>query len=280
MRSKLFVPGTRTEFYDRAINSDADAISFDLEDSVLDKDKVKARQLLFSYLNGLKKETNKTIIIRINDMSTPFFLDDLTMCCSLPSVNLINIPKIESKHQMRSFFAFYDGICKQISSDIREQKVLVNIETALALTNATEIANTDHRIAGLQLGLGDLYEPLSIERYNRANVHLTMMLLRIAAGSANVFAYDTAFANIKDSIGYKEEAMLAKSLGFIGKTCIHPSQITIANQVFSPSEEEIAWAKRVIESKNEHNHGAYMLDGKMIDIPFIKKAEMILALKN
>ncbi|AFK64241.1 citrate (pro-3S)-lyase [Advenella kashmirensis WT001] len=214
----------------------------------------------------------KTIIVRINDMGTAWFDEDL-LACMIDTVDMINIPKIESSEQMQDFFLAFD---KAASALDKPPAILVNIETALALVNAADIAATDKRIAGLQLGLGDLFEPLGIHRYEPATVHHVMVQLRLAAGSAGVYAYDSAYANIGNSEGYRQEALLAKAVGFLGKTCIHPSQIAIANEVFTPTREEVDWARKIVESAGQASHGAYVLDGQMIDVPFINKAKMIL----
>ncbi|AHG65808.1 HpcH/HpaI aldolase/citrate lyase family protein [Advenella mimigardefordensis] len=273
MKSKLFVPASRPELFEKALNSQADALSFDLEDAVLEMHKDQARQQLNDFLQSLQPESQKkTIIVRINDMGTAWFEDDL-QACMVDAVDMINIPKIESSEQMKDFFVAFD---KAASALDKPPAILVNIETALALINAAAIAATDRRIAGLQLGLGDLFEPLGIRRYEPATVHHVMLNLRLAAGSAGIYAYDSAYANIGNSEGFRQEAMLAKSLGFLGKTCIHPSQIAIANEVFAPSQEEIDWARKIVESADQASHGAYVLDGQMIDVPFINKAKMIL----
>lgn len=273
MKSKLFVPASRPELFEKALNSPADGISFDLEDAVLEQHKEQARQQLGDFLQDLQPDSHaKTIIVRINDMGTIWFNDDL-QACMVEAVDLINIPKIESAEQMKDFFVAFDKVAGMLD---KPPAILVNIETPLALINAAAIAATDRRIAGLQLGLGDLFEPLGIHRYEPSNVHQVMMSLRLAAGSAGVYAYDSAYTDIRNSEGYRKEAQLAKSVGFLGKTCIHPSQIAIANDVFTPTAEEIEWARKVVESAGETSHGAYVLDGKMIDVPFINKAKMIL----
>ena len=123
---------------------------------------------------------------------------------------------------------------------------------------------------------------LEVAAQNRAffptAIENAMFSVRMAAGEAGVFAYDAAFANIKDAEGFRTEAVLAKRLGFLGKSCIHPSQIALANEVFRPSDEEIAHALRVLEAaKAANGAGAYVVDGQMIDPPFFKRAEQIVA---
>ena len=105
-----------------------------------------------------------------------------------------------------------------------------------------------------------------------------MFALRIAAGEAGIFAYDTAFADIKDAEGFRAEAQMARAFGFMGKSCIHPSQIAIANDVFRPSDADIEHAVRVVEAARAADRqgiGAYVVDGKMIDAPFVGRARML-----
>jgi len=146
---------------------------------------------------------------------------------------------------------------------------------------AAEIATASPRVVGLQAGWGDLIEPLDIDRYNPAMIESLLLAIRIAAGEANVWAYDAAFANIKDPEGYRREAEAARRLGFAGKSCIHPTQVPIANAVFRPSDAEIAHSLKVVRAAREaaaKGVGAFVVNGRMIDGPFIRRAEAILAL--
>jgi citrate lyase subunit beta/citryl-CoA lyase len=131
---------------------------------------------------------------------------------------------------------------------------------------------------GLQVGLGDLFEPLGIDRRETAAVQQVLLAVRLAAGEAGIDAYDGAWADIQDSAGYLAEAHLARRLGFAGKTCIHPSQVALANQAFRPTDAEIAHALKVTEAAAQadaRGAGAYVVDGRMIDRPFVLRARAI-----
>jgi citrate lyase subunit beta/citryl-CoA lyase len=283
MRSKLFVPASRPELFAKAMNSAADAISFDLEDSVLHERKAYAREELGKLFNSesfarQKKETSKTIIVRINPLDSEYFADDLQAACHA-RVDLINIPKIESAADV---LAFIQRLAKaedtyNANADHKAGiKVLANIETPLALHNAADIAAADTRVWGLQLGLGDMFEPLNIARYDAQNVHAIMFSLRMASARSGCVVYDSAYADVANIDGYRREALQAKNLGFLGKTCIHPSQVGVANEVFSPTQEEIAWAQKVLKAASENAvNGAYLVEGKMIDAPFVARARSI-----
>ncbi|MEN3366782.1 MAG: citrate lyase subunit beta / citryl-CoA lyase [Burkholderiales bacterium] len=279
MRSKLFVPASRPELFQKALASEADALSFDLEDAVVESRKSEARENLRLFLQSdaaLKSE--KTFIVRINPSDTGHFEADLEAVL-LPRLNLLNVPKTGTAQEVRHVANAMAPIetKNNVSAPIQ---LLLNIETPTAVRNAYELASAHPRVAGLQLGFGDLFEPLAISRANTAAIDSTMFLIRMAAGEAGVFACDSAFANTADKEGFRAEAQRARDFGFVGKSCIHPSQIALANAVFRPTEAEIAHALKVvasIEHASAKGLGAYVIDGKMIDEPFIKRAKAIVA---
>ncbi|WP_233859975.1 HpcH/HpaI aldolase/citrate lyase family protein [Paraburkholderia sp. HD33-4] len=274
MRSKLFVPASRPELFAKAFASAADALSFDLEDSVAADRKGEARDALRALLrsNDITGHA-KVLIVRVNALDTLHFNSDIDAVVQT-GLDFINLPKPERVEDVRAAASAIDR-AERANGVTRPVKLLLNIESPRALHHAVELAQAHPRVAGLQLGLGDLFEPLGIARRETAAIEQAMFGLRVAAGEAGVFAYDSAFANIKDEAGFRAEARLARSMGFLGKSCIHPSQIALANEVFRPSDEEIAHAVRVVEGSREaqsNGVGAYVVDGKMIDPPFVQRA--------
>lgn len=279
MRSKLFVPGSRPDLFGKALSSEADAISIDLEDSVAESRKQEARANVGDFLRSAEVLASaKLIIVRVNAIGTPHFEADVAAIAQ-PALAMLNLPKPESAADIHAAAAMLER-AEAANGLARQMEILANIETPKALRCAAEIASAHARVAGLQLGYGDLFEPLGIERRDTQNVHAAMFAMRIAAGEAGVFAYDGAFANVQDSEGYRAEAAMARRLGYMGKSCVHPSQIALANEVFRPSEEDIAFARRVLDAV-QHAHarrvGAFTVEGKMIDLPFIRRAEAIVA---
>jgi citrate lyase subunit beta/citryl-CoA lyase len=279
MRSKLFVPASRPELFQKALASEADALSFDLEDAVVESRKSEARENLRLFLQSetaLKSE--KAFIVRINPTDTAHFEADLDAIL-LPRLDLLNVPKTSTAHEVRHVAHAMEVIETRNNMSV-PIRLLLNIETPRALRNAHELASAHPRVAGLQLGLGDLFEPLAISRTNAAAIDGAMFLVRMAAGEAGVFVCDSAFANTADKEGFRAEAQRARDFGFIGKSCIHPSQVPLANEVFRPTGAEIAHALKVvasIEHASAKGLGAYVIDGKMIDEPFIKRAKTIVA---
>lgn len=277
MRSKLFVPGARPELFPKALASAADALSFDLEDAVPENAKAEARRLVGEALQSPGfTATTKVLIVRVNGLTTPHFEADLDAVVG-PRLDLVNLPKAESAGDVRAAAQTLARL-EAARGLARPIGILANIESPRGLRLAAEIARADPRVAGLQIGFADLLEPLGIDRTDTAAIHQIQLAVRLAAGEAGLWACDAAYGNIKDADGYRAEAVAAKRLGYLGKTCIHPSQVATANEVFRPTAEEIAFARRVVEAAAATNAGAFTVDGRMIDAPFVKRAHAILAI--
>jgi citrate lyase beta subunit len=278
MRSKLFVPGSRPELFAKAMAGEADGLSFDLEDAVDEAMKPEARATLGKHLKSLGRSHGKTIIVRVNGLSTPHFEADLeaVMC---PALDLVNLPKPESPEDIR---ACADAMAKvERRLGLPPLGILANIESPRAFRLAAQIATASPRVAGLQAGWGDLIEPLDIDRYNPAMIESCLLHIRIAAGEAGIWAYDGAWANIKDAEGYQREAQASRRLGYLGKSCIHPTQVPLANAVFRPTDAEIAHSLQVVQAAREaaeRGVGPFTVNGTMGDAPFVRRAESILAL--
>ncbi|MET0961733.1 MAG: CoA ester lyase [Noviherbaspirillum sp.] len=280
IRSKLFVPGARPELFAKALASAADAISIDLEDAVLESRKAEARAALTQFLHSdAATGHGKTIIVRINGIATPHFESDIE-ACAWPATDVINLPMAESAEDVRKA-ARAIARWEQERGIARPIGILANIESPRGLRLAAEIAAADPRVVGLQLGFGDLLEPLAIDRSNAAAIQHLQLAMRLAAGEAGIPALDSAYANVKDADGYRREAEEARRIGYMGKTCIHPSQVELANETFRPAEQEIARALRVVEAwetAQKDGTGALLVDGRMIDMPFALRAKAIVAL--
>lgn len=283
MRSKLFVPGSRPELFDKALASSADALSFDLEDAVAEPKKESARLTLAEWMaSPAACETKKCVIVRVNAMDTRFFEQDIAQVVRA-GLDMINIPKPDSAEAVCQAIKLIEQAERQNGVNADGQtpiKVLLNVETPKALRTAYELASAHPRVAGLQLGLADLFEPIAVSRKELFAVQYAMMEMKMAAAEAGVAAFDAAYADIKNTDGFKHEAGFAARLGYTGKTCIHPSQVAMANEAFRPSDEAIAHALRVLEAAAQAEAdgvGAYVVDGKMIDPPFLRSAQALVA---
>jgi len=278
MRSKLFVPGSRPDLFDKAMSSAAGAVSIDLEDAVLEGSKPAARTAVADFLARVDVQ-GKTLIVRVNALGSEHFELDLKSVVH-PSLDLMNLPKVESAEEVRAA-AFSIERLERERSIQRPIGLLLNIESPKGLRMAFEIASAHPRVAGLQLGFADLFEPLGVDRRDEQSVRQIQLAVRIAAGEAGVFACDAAFPDVKDADGFQREARTARLLGYVGKSCIHPKQIALANDVFRPSEEEICAAQHVMAAARKARSeglGVCLVDGKMIDKPFERRAEAVVAL--
>ncbi len=267
MRSKLFVPGARPDLFGKALAGDADAISFDLEDSVPTDGKDAARANLAEFLHSdAARGSAKRLIVRVNALGTPFMADDLAALTG-GAAALVNLPKVEAPEEVREV------------ATATTLPLLLTIESPRGLRRAADLAAAHPQVAGLQVGLNDLFAPLGIARADRAHVHAALWQIRLAAGEAAVFAYDGAWPSFGDEAGFRAEAELARSLGYLGKSCIHPRQVPIANAVFEAGDA-LATARRLLaaaEAAQARGHGAFTFDGRMVDRPDIDRARALIA---
>jgi citrate lyase subunit beta/citryl-CoA lyase len=279
MRSKLFVPGARPELFAKAMAGEADALSFDLEDSVPAAGKDAARAAVAECVaSDAARTLAKVLIVRVNAPDTPWFEADLRAVAQ-PGVALLNLPKLETASAVRDTVRALEHA--EAGNGVRTPiRLLLNIETPKALANAAALAAAHPRVAGLQLGLGDLFEPLGIDRRDPANVHAVLFAVRMAAAQAGVFALDGAWPDLSDDAGFSAEAQRARKLGYLGKSCIHPRQVALANAAFAPDEAELEAARRIVAAADEaalQGRGAFVVDGRMVDLPFLRRAQALLA---
>lgn len=279
MRSKLFVPGIRPELFAKALASEADGLSFDLEDSVPDEGKAAAREHVSTLLDSLElSRSRKCVVVRVNPLYSPHSAQDMARLVR-PGVHWINLPKVESADDVLLAVNALERAeaANGVTTPIR---LLVNIETPRGLRMSSSIAAAHPRVVGLQLGLADLFAPFGIDRDDAKNVHAVMLAMRLSAAEAGVLACDAAFVDIQDSVGFVAEARMARALGYVGKSCIHPRQIALANEVFSATLAETESARRIVQSADQasaQGHAAYVVDGRMVDAPLLERARSIVA---
>jgi citrate lyase subunit beta/citryl-CoA lyase len=279
MRSKLFVPGSRPELFSKAAGSAADALSFDLEDAVAADRKAEARAAVAAWLQDHARAARKLVVVRANGLSSGLFEDDLNSIVR-PSLDVLNLPMVESGDEVREAAEALDRLepAVGVTSSIG---ILANIETPKGLRLAAEIAAASPRIVGIQIGYADLFEPFGINRSDPYALNQVRLTVRLAAAEVGVPAYDGAFAVVADPDGFRTECEAVRNLGLAGKSCIHPSQIPIANACFMPRPEEIERARRILAAAGEAAEkglGAFMVEGQMIDGPFLVSARAIVAL--
>ncbi|WP_245182017.1 HpcH/HpaI aldolase/citrate lyase family protein [Sinorhizobium mexicanum] len=259
-RSFLFVPGDRPERFDKAEVSGADVVVLDLEDAVLPGRKAEARAAVEHWLADGRRAA-----VRINAVGS----DEHSVDCALiarvrPAA--VMLPKTETGDQIDRLAAVLDG----------EIPIIALIETALGIWNAGEIA----RAAGtarIAFGSVDLEAETGIAQDHEAMLHARSRLVLASAMSHKVAPIDGVTLKVDDAEALQADIRHARKLGFRGKLCIHPRQVSEVNRLFLPGEAEIAWARRVLAAAESAGHkGAFQLDGALIDRPVIDRATAIL----
>lgn len=266
-RSVLYIPGSNKRALDKAKTLDVDAIIFDLEDAVSIADKANARNILRAALD-INEYGNRYKIIRINALNTSWGQDDLMALQSM-KYDAVLLPKVNSITEVNT-----------LSRLLRHKPIWTMMETPRGILNALSIA--DHsRVMGFVMGTNDLAKDINLRtKSDRLPLIFALQHCLMAARAAGVIVLDGVYNAFKDAEGLKQECCQGRDMGFDGKTLIHPSQIEITNQVFSPSEEEIDLAKRQIkayEEAQEKGLGIAIVDGSIVENLHIVTAQSTLA---
>ncbi|MDP7196991.1 MAG: CoA ester lyase [SAR202 cluster bacterium] len=288
-RSELAVPGSSPKFFEKAYNSNADCILLDLEDAISPNDKVTARKNVITALNEINwKKKNKTISVRINGLDTSYIEEDITNILEKAGnkIDTILIPKIETKNDV---YIIDNLITKKEKENKLINKIGIEclIETALAMINIKEIVTSSNRLESLHFGPGDYAASIRSRTtvigglnpdYPGDQWHHGLSQLVMTCRAYGLRAIDGPFGDFNDPDAYIASAKRAAAIGIEGKWAIHPSQIDLANKVFSPPEAEVNKAKRILEELNKaakEGKGAAQLDGRMIDAASARMAENI-----
>ena len=262
----------------KAPNVFPDAFIPDLEDSVAWDHKDDARNIVHNRLNMLS-QTSKLLIPRVNALETGILKEDLQAVIN-QNVFAIAIGKIYSSKDVQEISNLISKVENEQKIKEGSIKLILWMETAQAIINAYEILTSNQRIVGSAFGAEDFTNDMGIHRTENENeIFFARNQLSVASKAANVIALDTPFFAFKDPDALKENSLFAKSIGFKGKFAIHPDQIDIINDCFSPSIQEIDHAKKVIETFEEakkQGRGSTSLDGLVIDVPVVKRAESLL----
>lgn len=276
-RSMLFMPGNNAGMLLNADTLGADSIILDLEDAVSPGEKDAARILVRNALKYLHFQ-NSEVIIRINSVDTDFWKRDLDEIIPLKP-DAIMPPKISSAKDVLTVADYIKSIEEKHKIE-KPAAIIALIETALGVENAFEIASAHERVKAIFLGAEDLTADLRCKRTKKGDeIFYSRGRIVTAARAANVDAYDTPFTDVEDDEGLKADAEFAKSIGFTGKAAISPRHVMAINEVFSPTKEEIEYAREVmdiIRVAKEQGKGAISLHGKMIDAPIVERARQTL----
>jgi citrate lyase subunit beta / citryl-CoA lyase len=278
IRSKLFVPGSKPQLFPRAASGQADAISFDLEDAVPLSHKDEARHAVAEYLIQEGAKNGKINIVRVNSVASGLFDPDLERVI-VSGLHVLNLPKVQDGDDV---LAAVDALeyWERKAGLTEEIGLLATIESPKGLRMALAIATAHPRMVGLQIGMVDFNLACGFESGNRTAVNAVRLATRLAASEAGIAVFDGAFVKVSDPQAFRAEAEEAHALGLNGKSCIHPSQVSVVNEIFSPGVEEIERAVRLLaaaESASARGDGAFLHDGDMVDLPVVKRARGLLA---
>ena len=293
-RSELAVPGSSIKMFEKAFNSNADVVFLDLEDAVSPQDKIPSRLNIIKAIKEMNwREKGKTISIRINSLDTHYMYRDVIEIVEEvgEKIDTILIPKAGSASDVY----MVDCLLTQIEDNKKiKNKIGIEclIETALGMSNIKEIAKSSERLEALHFGVADYAASLKARTviigglnpdYPGDQWHHGLSQLVMTCRAYGLRAIDGPFGDFNDKDAYIESAKRAAAIGFDGKWAIHPSQIDLANEVFSPQEKEVTRALRILEELEKaakEGKGAAQLDGRMIDAASARMAENVVNINN
>jgi citrate lyase beta subunit len=287
-RSLLTVPATRRKMAEKALASAADAVFLDLEDAVAPDSKAAARGDVVSALKELDWQ-GRLRLYRANALNTPYFYRDLIEVVEQAgnALDTVMVPKVNRSEDLYAVSILLSQL--ELAMDLEKGKIKVEaqIESAEGLANVDSIASATSRLTALHFGPGDFAASVSMpqtsigvmdewdEAYPGHRFHYAMQRIVVAARAAGLRVLDGPVADYGDEEGLRSSCMIARSLGFDGKWCIHPAQIAVVNEAFSPTDKEVDWAKKVVAAYDEANaegSGSVSVGGQMVDAASIKLA--------
>ena len=263
-RSFIFTPGLNPEMFPKALASGADMVCIELEDGIAIKDKDEARKNTINALKNLKIYNDVELVVRVNCQRTkPGLLDLEAFISSKLNVKALMLPKVKTPDEI----TFIDDLLTDCNMDT---DLHVIMETNEALENIYDIAHASKRIVALYFGGVDMAAELRVPNSYENLIYARSKLVH-AGASVGIDVIDVPYLDLEDMDGMKKEAELVRNLGFTGKGSIHPKQINILNEVFTPSKEEIIKAKRIIDQFNASDTGLVVIDGKLIEKPVLRE---------
>jgi len=269
-RSFIFSPGNRPELFVKALASGADIVCVELEDGVAPHDKAEARAKMLELFAAPHPDDGIERIVRINALSTDDGEADMAAILSADNPPpAIMLPKVDSPDDVR-------GVANSLDENGLTTRIQAIIETNKGLQAAYEIAHATPRLDALLFGAVDLAAELRCHNTWEAMLYARSRTVH-AAAAAGIDVIDVPWLDLEDMDGMRREAEASQRLGFTGKGAIHPKQIAILNQVFSPNPDEVAYARKVIDAFTQANTGVVVIDGKLIERPVLRTMHLILA---
>ena len=270
-RSVLFSPGDRPKLLQKAPSAGADVVVFDLEDAVAPGRKDEAREAVRNALTDAEFDPDCEVCVRVNPVGAGAGDDVGAVFSGGAGADAVMLPKAASADDVTT-------LARLLDEHGSEPPVLALVESAQGVLNAAEIAAAEPTDA-LVFGAEDLSADIGATRTGEGTeVLYAREHVVLAASAAGVDAIDTVYTDIEDTDGLAEETRFAVGLGFDGKMAIHPGQVPVVNDAFTPDPEDVEWAERVLEAKREadaEDRGVFRVDGEMVDAPLIAQAERI-----
>lgn len=272
-RSFIFCPGNRPDMIPKALKSGADMVCIDLEDAIIPEHKSLSRIETIKAFENIESPTGVETLIRINDVNSEEGKRDIDLILNAKNTaSGLMLPKIQSIEEIITL----ENKIKEKNKDLN---LHIIIETNQGLENAWSIAHSSSLIKSLLFGGVDMSADLGCNGDWFSLLYARSRVVHAAAG-AGIDSIDVPFLDLEDMEGMNTEAQKSKNLGFSGKGSIHPKQIEQLNKVFTPSEEEIAYANKVIKAFNEASDGLVVVDGKLIEKPVLRTALKTIANSN
>tara|TARA_B100001758_G_C18346580_1_gene577373 strand:- start:56 stop:955 length:900 start_codon:yes stop_codon:yes gene_type:complete len=281
-RSMLYVPATSEKFIEKAHERGADAIKIDLEDAVALAEKPRARTLVRSAAKTVARG-GADVLVRIN-RPLRMAVDDLEASV-WPEVHGLVLPKVES--------ADHIGFLAEIITELEDErdmkrghiKLMALIETPRGYSNVRDIANSSERLSAIALGQEDFSAEMGMVEPEGMSLLSYYQTVQVAAREAGILpiGYPGSIAEFTNLELFKSNALIARKLGFDGGACIHPKQVPILNEAFTPTDDEIDRSERMVaayDAAMAAGDGAVAFEGKMIDVPVVARAERILSIRD
>lgn len=278
-RSMLFVPGSNAAMLSNSFIYKADALMFDLEDSVALREKDTARRLVYHALQHPLYQDVETIV-RVNALDSAFGVADLEAVVR-GGADIVRLPKTDTAQDVIDIENEILRIEKSCGREPGSTGLLAAIESPMGITQAVNIAHSSPRLIGIALGAEDYVRNLRTER-SPDGIELLYARCAIlqAARSAGIQAFDTVYSDANNEEGFLKEAAHIKQLGFDGKSLINPRQIELLHNLYAPTQKEVDHAQRVVDAANaaeQEGRGVVSLNGKMVDGPVIDRARLVLS---
>ncbi|HWY35071.1 MAG TPA: CoA ester lyase [Nitrosopumilaceae archaeon] len=276
LRSLIFVPGNNSRFLEKAKTLLADIVCFDLEDSVPNEEKESARNLIKEALSK-RSEYKAEVYVRTNSPASGIIPQDLSKIVQ-KGIDGIVIPKVNNVAELKKIIKTLVSLEKK--RKLKPIEIIPSIESAEGVVNTYHIASSSNRVSTLVFGVFDLLNNLGIEytkqpegaKYARAKIP-------VDARAAGKHVIDAIWQDLNDENGLEGDCIIGRSLGYVGKSIIHPNQIPTVHKIFYPTQAEIEWAKKVCQTyidSTKKNKGATKVEGKMIDEVHFKRAKALL----